>query len=173
MNSISEFNHQPKAVNALLGNEIEEFTIKQFINLNQVFQSSLELYKETLNKSTPVLRCDNLPSVYGDTMQMHTLFNLLFKIILLNLPGKNNLFIYIKCEVDKEDIIDMTLKNGFSKFNISVYSNTFHLKDWIKHYQQELTEIKNICFNFSGSFKEHTSTETGCLFTISLPGKTI
>jgi hypothetical protein len=171
MNSVSEFSYQPKAENAGSGNAFDEQKSKNLINLNQVFQTSLELYKETINKSAPVIRCDTLPFVYGDSVQMLKLFNLLFKMVLLNLPATTNLFIYIKCELEKEDVIDMTMKNGINKFNISLFSNTIHIKEWLNNFQQELAELKKICFNFSGSFKEHSSSQTGCLFTICLPGK--
>jgi hypothetical protein len=171
MNSVPEFSYQPRAENSGSGNAFDEQKSKHLINLNQVFQTSLELYQETIKKSAPVIRCDNLPSVYGDSVQMLKLFNLLFKMVLLNLPATNNLFLYIKCELDKEDVIDITMRNGINKFTISVFSNTINIKEWIGSFQQELAELKNICINFSGSFKEHSSSETGCLFTICLPGK--
>lgn len=171
MNSISEFNLEPKAVKSGSSNGIDEHRTGNLINLNEVFQRSLELNHQGINKSAPVIRCDNLPYVNGDPGQMLKLFNLLLQMVLSKLPTACSSFIYIKCELEKEDVIDMTIEAGFKKYCIYIFSNTLHIKEWIENFQQELTELKNICSNINGSFKENTSSETGCLFTITLPGK--
>lgn len=171
MSSISGFFNQPQAVNAGSGNGTGESSLLPLINLNQVFQTSLELYQETITKSSPIIRCDILPSVQGDSVQMQQLFNLVIKMILLNLPIVNNLFIYIKCDGAKDEVMDLSIPAGFNKYSINVFSNAIHILERADKFEQEISECKTICTKNNGHFEEHTSSDSGCLFTISLFGK--
>ena len=80
---------------------------------------------------------------------------------------------YIKCneEVKQSDVIDLRLTGELKIYKIDYYTNITTTPEWEANYQSKLEECASLASQNGGSFSFYPISNTGCLFSIVLPGK--
>lgn len=134
--------------------------------LKQVFKEE----RLGLQHLQAIVRCDALPQVMGSASQLTSLIRCIIKMILNHPPDGTKLFLYIKCSKARLD--DEEAKAlGFCTYEINFHTNIKGDENWQKQYASELADCYEICQSFAGSLIVHPIANTGCLFTVTLPGK--
>jgi hypothetical protein len=101
------------------------------------------------------------------------LFSELISMILNHPPQNSKLFLYITCneQAPDTDIIDLRLKESFKLFKIDFHTNITSDDQWINLYKANLAKCSLLVQQGCSSFSFFPICNTGCLFSISLPGK--
>ena len=144
----------------------------EITDLNEILQSVLDKYSVE-QQNNFICRFDKLPLVYGDREHYICLFDALISMIISHPPHNSKLFLYVRCAEAKEDneIIDLRPIAGTILCKIDIYSNITTDKNWEVVYQNKLTECALQATKNSGSFSFSPISNTGCLFSVTLPGK--
>lgn len=153
----------------VFGQNLTGKCLEEDIDLNDALQAALKNSSEDLL----ILRSDKLPSVWGMKRQMLQLFEALTAMILNHPPRNSKLFLYVQCkpeEIDPE-VIDLRLTPGHNIFHLYFFSNITTDNDWQLIYRDQLARCELIAREFKGSFVFHPISNTGCLFSLTLPGK--
>lgn len=143
------------------------------IDLNKIVKTVLDAHKLKLQQLSAILRCDHLPFVQADMHTLDELFASLFKVIIDHPPSGNNLFIYLKCKEVKDENLTLGLRDDFIQYDISFHTNVKHGAQWQQLYATKLEECALICERLRGSFENHSKSSSGCIFSLTLPGKLI
>jgi hypothetical protein len=141
------------------------------LSLNGILQESLKKAQAQVDKAQLIVRCESLPTVQADHSEMVKLFDDLIAMILNQPPNTTRLFLYIDCEQDNSDIIDMTLQPGFKKHLIKFHTNITTHEHWKIQNNDTLINCKQILSRHNGNLVVNDVSSTGCLFSVSLPGK--
>lgn len=147
-------------------------TDQEQIDLNDILRTVLEKYKEAEHKNF-ILRFDILPFVTGSKDQFICLFDALIKMIISHPPDKSKLFLYVKCSRQnlEEDIIDLSLNKESAMYRIDFYSNITTDAQWEVDYNATLSDCAMQANKNGGNFSFSPISNTGCLFSLILPGK--
>lgn len=141
------------------------------VDLNEILQAVCNRYIIEQGKDF-ILRFENLPLVQGSEQVFQKLFDSIASMVLNHPPYKSKLFLYVACKEQIEDeIMDLRLTDAIRLYKIDFYSNIITDQQWIEQYGSTLNECDLIARQSSGSFTFFPICNTGCLFSISLPGK--
>jgi hypothetical protein len=140
-----------------------------FISLNEIFKESLTKAQTAANHLQITLRCETLPHVAGNQAELAKLFDELLDIILKYPPSGSRLFLYLDCEEEKK--ADTLLQDTFRRFVLKFHTNAGVPDNWKVVNSQALVNCKQILSDHNGNLALGHSSRTGCLFSISLPGK--
>jgi hypothetical protein len=142
------------------------------VDLNEVLSSVLENYC-TAQPNNCIFRFDNLPFVIGTKEHFTRLFNALIFMITSHPPINSKLFLYVKCTEQKWDneIIDLGVSTGKTLYKIDLYTNITTDENWETLYHSSLEECTLLTAQNNGSFSFYPISNTGCLFSVLLPGK--
>ncbi len=143
----------------------------ELVNLNEIVQNNLIARRHKIEDLQAIIRYDVLPLVNGDALRFSKMFTLILNSILDHPPAGTKLFIYIKCEKDKSEILDLSLPEDFQHFAVSVYTNITTDASWQQLQQQHVEDINSMVQAVNGSFSHHSIVNTGCLYQMKLPGK--
>jgi aminopeptidase C len=152
-------------------NTLEKSFLPGLLSLNEVLQESLKKAQAQVDKAQLIVRCENLPLVQADHGEMVRLFDDLIAMILNQPPNTTRLFLYVDCEENNSDMIDMTLQPGFKKYTIKFHTNITTHEHWKIINNNALINCKQILSRHNGNLAVHDISSTGCLFSLSLPGK--
>ena len=141
------------------------------VDLNSVINQVFEKKKHVLQEQMAIVRCDVLPSVKGDTEKLYRLIDHLLNMIVNHPPAGTQLFIYVKCEPSRSEIIDLGISDDVKLFDISFHTNIHNGQDWYCLYNPVLQECALICKQHNGSFEANPISKSGCIFTLTIPGK--
>ena len=143
---------------------------EEITDLNEIFRNVLDKY---ILERGIIFRLDRLPLVNGNQEYVTCLFDTLMSMVFSHPPGNSKLFLYVKCfpETVDSDVMDLRVKADSTLFKIEIYSNITTDKNWEILYQDKLAECSLQATNMSGSFSFSPITNTGCLFSLTLPGK--
>ena len=141
------------------------------VDLNQILQTVCSRCI-TEGKSF-ILRADKLPHVQGKEEIFLHLFGELISMILNHPPQNSKLFLYITCKEQPPDAdtIDLRLIESFKLFKIDFHTNITSDDQWINLYKANLAKCSLLVQQAGNSFSFFPICNTGCLFSISLPGK--
>ena len=142
-----------------------------FFSLNEILKVSLKKVQTQIDNVQLIMRCENLPQIKTDYDEMVQLIDDLLKIILDYSPNASQLFLYIDCEEDNSDVIDMTLAEGYKRYIIKFHTNISTHENWKSFNSKALVNCRQILSRHNGNFAVNDLGSTGCLFSISLPGK--
>ena len=137
--------------------------------LNEILQQCLK----RLQKGTSVnmiVRCEQLPLVKADRASMAIVFDNVLKIIMSDRPPGNRLFLHVDCEEEVQTEVCSTL--GFKRYAINFYTHSNSGKDWDSSKQKMISESRSILAQYDADLIVNEKKSIGCLFTISLLGKT-
>jgi hypothetical protein len=120
-----------------------------------------------------ILRSEKLPHVKGEKATFHHLFGEVISMIINHPPPKSKLFLYITCKetIPDAEVIDMQLANDVKLFQIDFHTNITSDEHWTDLYKAKLAECSVLLRQHGSSFSFFPICNTGCLFSISLPGK--
>ena len=141
------------------------------VNMNEVVQHHLLSRRTQLEAMQVIIRFDALPHISGSREDASALLSHVFNSILESPPVGIKLFIYIRCEKDKSEVMDLSLPEGFQQYNISVYTNIVADETWQLVQQPVLADMQHRATRLNGSFAHYSITKTGCLYQLVLPGK--
>ena len=141
------------------------------VNMNEVVQHHLLSRRTQLEAMQVIIRFDALPHISGSREDVSALLSHVFNSILESPPGGTKLFIYIRCEKDKSEVMDLSLPEGFQQYCILVYTNIVADEAWQLVQQPVLTDMQQRTTCLNGSFTHYSITKTGCLYQLVLPGK--
>jgi len=139
--------------------------------LNDVLQESLRKAQVQVDKVKLIVRCETLPLVIAEHGEMVKLFDQLLGMILNHPPDAARLFLYIHCQEDNSDIIDMTLDEGVKRYCIKFHTNITTHDNWRLVNSQGLINCRQILSRHNGNLAVNDIANTGCLFSVLLPGK--
>jgi len=141
------------------------------LSLNDILQESLKKAQAQVDKAQLIVRCESLPLIKADHDEIVTLFDDLIGMILNQPPNTTRLFLYIDCEESNSDVIDMTMATGFKKYTIKFHTNITTHEHWKLVNSQTLINCKQILSKHNGNLVVNDISSTGCVFSVSLPGK--
>ena len=141
------------------------------VPLNDVLQESLRKAQVQVDKVKLIVRCETLPLVIAEHGEMVKLFDQLLGMILNHPPDAARLFLYIHCQEDNSDIIDMTLDEGVKRYCIKFHTNITTHDNWRLVNSQGLINCRQILSRHNGNLAVNDIGSTGCLFSVLLPGK--
>lgn len=141
------------------------------VDLNEILQAVCNRYIIEQGKDF-ILRFENLPLVQGSEQVFQKLFDSIASMVLNHPPYRSKLFLYVTCKEEMEgDVMDLRLAGDIRLYKIDFYTNITTDEKWIEQYSSTINECDLIARQSSGSFSFFPICNTGCLFSISLPGK--
>jgi hypothetical protein len=141
------------------------------LDLNTVLKECLKKAQAEVDDFQLVVRCESLPQIRAVYDGMLKFFDDLLGTILNHPPLTSRLFLYVDCEAESNDVIDMTLEEGFKRYTIKFYTNVTTHDNWKLVNSQVLINCRQLLSKYSGNLAVNEISKTGCLFSVSLPGK--
>ncbi len=141
------------------------------LDLNIVLKESLKKVQSEVHKLQLIVRCESLPKIKADREEATKLFDDLLRMILNHPPQTSRLFLYVDCEEDSGDVMDMTLEEGFKRYIIKFHTNVTTHGNWKLINSQSLMNCRQILSGYNGNLAVNEISKTGCLFSLSLQGK--
>lgn len=141
------------------------------LDLNTVLKESLKKAQTEVDHLQLIVRCESLPQIKADQAEMEKLFDDLLGMILNHSPQTSRLFLYVDCEEDSGDVIDMNLEEGFKRYLIKFHTNVTTHDNWKLINSQSLINCRQILSRHNGNLAVNEISKTGCLFSVSLQGK--
>ncbi|MGZ3848813.1 MAG: hypothetical protein ACXVKI_06770 [Flavisolibacter sp.] len=141
---------------------------KELVNLNEAMQQSLQRFQNIRN-SNIIIRCENLPVMEGATSGMSRAFDEILGMIVPHPPSGSKLFLHIDCEQER-------MENGDPARIRKVYTIHFHTncqadETWRMANRETIENCSLLLAQYGASFTMNNIKASGCLFSISLPGK--
>jgi len=152
-------------------NTLEKKYLPVLLPLNEVLNESLKKAQAEVDNLQLIIRCESLPQIKADRDEMVKLFDHLLNMILNHPPQTSRLFLYVDCEEEANDIIDMTVEEGYKRYAIKFHANVTTHDNWKLVNSQALINCRQILSNHNGTLAVNEISSTGCLFSVSLPGK--
>ncbi|HUQ65982.1 MAG TPA: hypothetical protein VM101_07495 [Flavitalea sp.] len=141
------------------------------ISLNEVVKESLEKIHSRHKNVDVIVRFENLPFAFGKREELLQLFDLMLNSIFKSTSSGTKLFLFIDCiEAGKENgsVVDSTERD---LFQIRFHTNIKCHDKWRSENEPALATCTEIISNHNGTFVVSDSNTSGCLFTITVPGK--
>lgn len=158
----SDIQFRPENFYSLPGEEVK---------LSEIIQQSLQKFHKEVKSKKLIFRCEPLPAIPGDKLQIYKLLDGLVAAIITNPPIGNKLFLYVNCEKEKTDGMELTLTNGYKKYVIEFHTNIHTDQFWKIKNEGIMHECISIAQSCQGNLHVNDISKTGCLFSLSLPGK--
>lgn len=144
---------------------------ENLLDLNTVLKESLKKAQAEVDHLQLIVRCESLPHVRADRDGMVRLFDNLLGMILTHPPQTSRLFLYVDCEEETDDVIDMNLEEGFKRYIIKFHTNVTTHDNWKLVNSQTLINCRQKLSEYNATLAANEISKTGCLFSLSLPGK--
>ncbi len=148
--------------------------LNEEVDLNEVINSIIQTYLLQKQNAPVIFRLDKIPVVNGCKETLHFLFDELINMILSHPPDKSKLFLYMQCAEEKvdENVLDLrVMKTG--NYVVCFHTNIHTTEEWKMLYKSKLEDCCQVAFQNGGSLNHYNIVNTGCLFSLTLPGKTI
>ena len=142
----------------------------QSVDLNDVFRTVLDQYPVA---GGLIFRSEKLPITNGNSEDFTCLFDALISMIVSHPPVGSKLYLYVKCfpEAVDSDVMDLRLTGADRLYKIEIYTNITTDKHWEMLYQARLAECNLQAAKIKGNFSFSPVVKTGCVFSLTLPGK--
>jgi signal transduction histidine kinase len=141
------------------------------VDLNEVMQYELAVRREKIQALQAIIRFDALPQINGSRLLIAQVFHHILNSIIEHPPAGTKLFIYIRCEKEASEIIDLALAEGFQRYEMCVFTNINANESWQQQHQAILTDIRQSIESIQGTFESFAINKTGCLYKMMLPAK--
>ena len=94
-------------------------------------------------------------------------------MIVSHPPQGSKLYLYVKCfpETVDDDVMDLRVDAQTAIYKIEIYSNITTDKEWEMLHQAKLAECNLQAAKVKGRFSFSPVVNTGCVFSLTLPGK--
>ena len=149
----------------------KNFGQENMLALHDVFKESMRTVQLRFSHMNIIIRCQSLPHIAGNGEEIRKLFDELLTMLFSSTLVGSRLFLYVDCEEENSDAIDLSLSQGFKRYQIRFHTNITTKENWKDVNSQVLAVCQQILSCHHGSFLVNSNNKTGCLFSISLPGK--
>jgi light-regulated signal transduction histidine kinase (bacteriophytochrome) len=154
---------QEQSANGYQGN------VKTGLDLNKLVSEALQQLQASIQRSNVIVRCEQLPVTEGNEAALLRLFHDLIQLIIQHPPVGSKLFLYIDCATSQGDDLIQTTDNRF--YTIKFHTNIATSDEWRVSHQDVLSKCQQVLTEHHGEFAFRTTNSSGCLFSITLPGK--
>ena len=140
---------------------------KESFSLHSIINDSIRKLQAHHPGTSMVLRCEVLPEAYGNRQELTEFFERLIGLIMAQPPNGSRLLLHIDCE-------HATFESNPARhqgISLKIHTNITTDDHWKLVNSQVLAQCKMIVNNHNGSLQVNQITGTGCLFSVSLPGK--
>lgn len=134
------------------------------INLNELISAVLLPYQKRGRNHDLAVRCDSLPLTFGDPAALEHVLSELVRLILKH-PVSGRKFLHIFCEEDK------SVSNQPDRFILQFHANLIIDEQWKQLHMESILALQAILEKTNSRLIVHEIFTTGCVFSISLPGK--
>lgn len=141
------------------------------VNLNDIVQDIIERMKQGSVQSRAIIRYEELPVVGGSPEMLRELFAILFHSIVAQGGIITKPFIYIRCSLQQDEVMDLGVPANSGMYQLAVYSNIVANQLWLEQHEADIENMKTILRDLHGNLNCSTIENTGCLYLITLPGK--
>ena len=141
------------------------------LDLNTVLKESLKKVQSEVHHLQLIVRCESLPKIKADYEETMKLFDDLLRMIFNHPPQTSRLFLYVDCEEDSGDVMDMTSEEDFKRYIIKFHTNVTTHGNWKLINSSALMNCRQILSRYNGNLAVNEISKTGCLFSLSLQGK--
>ena len=152
-------------------NTLENKFLPEFLSLDEVLRASLKKAQAQVDRAKLIVRCETLPAVKADREEIVRLFDGLLGMILNSGQNSSRLFLYVDCEEDTSDVIDMNLEAHLKRYFIKFHTNIVAHEDWKLVNSHALISCRQILSRHNGNLVVNDFSSSGCLFSVWLPGK--
>lgn len=114
-------------------------------------------------RSTLVLRCDELPKIYGPEENVQKVLSELLQIITEKAASKT-LYLHITCNI--EDAPEEKEGIFLLRFHTNLTPN-----EWLESNNEKVNRIAALLTPFGGRVQINQLKNSGCIFVLSLPRK--
>jgi uncharacterized protein YdiU (UPF0061 family) len=159
---------EDRSVSPATESKTSKKTAATLINTNAVLQKALQKIIAE-DRGSIILRCDELPSVRGTEDDFETVFSTLVQMILQKKNDVSKLFLHINCTAEDEQ----ATAAGVKPFNIQFNTNISPSVNWLQLHQQQINEVAAILHKHTGSLVVNQVKNGGCIFSVSLLGKSM
>ena len=142
---------------------------RRLVNTNAVLQRTLQRLNAE-ERNTIALRCDELPVLEGSEEDFEAVFSGLLQLILQEKENVATLFLYIHCTTEE---IHSQSQQGLKQISIQFNTNITPCADWLHQSDQQFKEVAGILQKHGGNLLLNQLKNSGCIFSVSLPGKTV
>lgn len=136
------------------------------VNANAALEKILQNLRAE-ERSNIILRCDELPFFPGLAADIETVFASLLQMILAKKETASKLYLHISCTGEE----GQERRNGIAFYSILFHSNLVLTADWLQQQQQKIEEVKAVVQPYNGGLLVNPATNSGVVFSVSLPGK--
>jgi hypothetical protein len=141
-----------------------------FISLNQVFEEVIKKLQSIYTGITVVSRCETLPMIRGNRDDVVILIENLFLPIFRSHGITSTLFLHVNCDVLKTELLD-GLEKEFRKYQVRIHTNITTDENWKSLHAPQLANCQQILLFHKANFVVNSINHTGCLYSITWPGK--
>ncbi|RYZ62065.1 MAG: hypothetical protein EOO14_03365 [Chitinophagaceae bacterium] len=143
--------------------------LKKPVNINVVLTTVLQSL-EPEERTKIVLRCDDLPVAMGDEAAFAQLFRGLLQMILQKKDEVPTLFLHISCAGGEKTLPANSKAEAYTvQFNTNIIPST----EWFEKNKERLNELSALLLQNNGSLSVNQFKASGCIFSVSLPGKAV
>jgi hypothetical protein len=121
-------------------------------------------------KNDVVLRCDELAQLQGSEQNIENAFSQLLQLIEEEKPLDKKLFLHITSFIDRSND-KSTIGQGLQRYIIQFHTNISLHAAWMQEAEYRINGIASLLLPFDGSLQVNQLKNSGCVFSISLPGK--
>jgi hypothetical protein len=142
----------------------------RLIDTNRVLQKIFQQLSTEV-RGRFILRCDELPLLQADEADLETIFSSLLKLLLeQKTAGTSKPFLHIQCRLEEESL---KVNGGINQYNIQFTTTLKTNTDWLATQQVQLNDISTRLQRNRGRLTVSGLTNNCCVFSFSLPGKTL
>ena len=141
------------------------------VSLNDLFSESMRKAQAANDRLKVIVRCETLPLVRVNQRDMTQVFDTLIALILSQSVKTSTIYLYIDCEESKESVGAQPATEGWRYFSIRFHTNISTTGNWRDQHADALQKCSRIVASHQGTLQVNSVVNTGCLYTISLPGK--
>ena len=145
------------------------FSPAKLVDTNSFLRKAIQKLSPEM-RSEVVLRCDELVQLQCSEESVEKVFFQLFQLITDAKPSGKKLFLHITClkELTKEK---ETIALGLQRYVIQFHTNVSLHSPWIQEAEKRINTIASLLPPYGGSFQVNQLKNSGCVFSIALPGK--
>src|SRR4051812_45513569 len=140
------------------------------VSLNDVVREALRRVDGLLTRDNLIVRCDELPQVWGTREELKQVFDTLIDVILAS-ASRSRLFLHVGCAEVQLEGKQPSATNNMKRYLIRIQTNTNTDKSWKDRHRNALDRCEQSLSRLDGTMSVNPVSNTGCLFTLTVPGK--
>lgn len=153
---------------ARLENSAALFSPATFVDTNKVLRKAIQTLSPDLRNEV-VLRCDDMAHLQGVEENIEQAFTQLLQLIAAEKATDKKLFLHITCFHD-DKAPEETIDNGLQRYIVQFHTNISLSVTWLQEAESRINGIASLLLPF-GKLQVNQLKNSGCVFSISLPGK--